>query len=156
MCAANFGEFCSIVGQEATEKLLVRNNPYLGSCKGKLTEFLILKNKSDRIYERSLLWTRCNCLLWLCVSKMPKFFDLCSDSLWGIRKACAECFMTVSNSTSPEVRRAKLSPLFISLISDQSRWVRYVYLKKIYIYLTKHEVLKCLCHSELKSFLPLL
>lgn len=55
---------------------------------------------------------------------MPKFFDLCSDSLWGIRKACAECFMMVSNSTSPEVRRAKLSPLFISLISDQSRWVR--------------------------------
>uniref|UniRef100_A0A3Q3VRU5 Uncharacterized protein n=1 Tax=Mola mola TaxID=94237 RepID=A0A3Q3VRU5_MOLML len=70
VCAANFGEFCSIVGQEATEKLLVRN------------------------------------------------------SLWGIRKACAECFMMVSNSTSPEVRRAKLSPLFISLISDQSRWVR--------------------------------
>lgn len=24
VCAANFGEFCSIVGQEATEKLLVR------------------------------------------------------------------------------------------------------------------------------------
>uniref|UniRef100_A0A668A621 Uncharacterized protein n=1 Tax=Myripristis murdjan TaxID=586833 RepID=A0A668A621_9TELE len=55
---------------------------------------------------------------------MSKFFDLCSDSLWGIRKACAECFMIVSNSTSPEVRRTKLSPLFISLISDQSRWVR--------------------------------
>lgn len=55
---------------------------------------------------------------------MSKFFDLCSDSLWGIRKACAECFMMVSNSTSPEVRRSKLSPLFISLISDQSRWVR--------------------------------
>nr|XP_020449922.1 serine/threonine-protein phosphatase 4 regulatory subunit 1 [Monopterus albus] len=55
---------------------------------------------------------------------MPKFFDLCSDSLWGIRKACAECFMVVSNCTSPGVRRTKLSPLFISLISDQSRWVR--------------------------------
>ncbi|XP_036427330.1 serine/threonine-protein phosphatase 4 regulatory subunit 1 [Colossoma macropomum] len=77
VCAANFGEFCSIVGQEATEKQL-----------------------------------------------MPKFFDLCSDSLWGIRKACAECFMVVSNCTSPEVRRTKLSPLFINLISDQSRWVR--------------------------------
>ncbi|KAK2889538.1 hypothetical protein Q8A67_014913 [Cirrhinus molitorella] len=77
VCAANFGEFCSIVGQEATEKLL-----------------------------------------------MPKFFDLCSDSLWGIRKACAECFMVVSNCTSAEVRRTKLSPLFINLISDQSRWVR--------------------------------
>uniref|UniRef100_A0A8C5BU52 Putative WW-binding domain-containing protein n=1 Tax=Gadus morhua TaxID=8049 RepID=A0A8C5BU52_GADMO len=58
------------------------------------------------------------------LSQMPKFFDLCSDSLWGIRKACAECFMVVSNCTSPEVRRTKLSPLFINLISDQSRWVR--------------------------------
>uniref|UniRef100_A0A8C1HP39 Phosphatase 2A Regulatory Subunit A helical domain-containing protein n=1 Tax=Cyprinus carpio carpio TaxID=630221 RepID=A0A8C1HP39_CYPCA len=77
VCAANFGELCSIAGQEATEKLL-----------------------------------------------MPKFFDLCSDSLWGIRKACAECFMVVSNCTNPEVRRTKLSPLFINLISDQSRWVR--------------------------------
>ncbi|XP_051996771.1 serine/threonine-protein phosphatase 4 regulatory subunit 1-like isoform X2 [Xyrauchen texanus] len=77
VCAANFGEFSSIVGHEATEKLL-----------------------------------------------MPKFFDLCSDSLWGIRKACAECFMVVSNCTSAEVRRTKLSPLFIILISDQSRWVR--------------------------------
>ncbi|MBN3288530.1 PP4R1 phosphatase, partial [Polyodon spathula] len=55
---------------------------------------------------------------------IAKFFELCSDSVWGIRKACAECFMTVSNSTSPEVRRTKLSPLFISLISDPSRWVR--------------------------------
>lgn len=35
VCAANFGEFCSIVGQEATEKLLVRNHPHLDSCKCK-------------------------------------------------------------------------------------------------------------------------
>ena len=28
VCAANFGEFCSIVGQEATEKLLVRDLIY--------------------------------------------------------------------------------------------------------------------------------
>lgn len=31
--------------------------------------------------------------------------------------------MVVSNCTSAEVRRTKLSPLFINLISDQSRWV---------------------------------
>lgn len=29
VCAANFGEFCSIVGQEATEKLLVRLHHYV-------------------------------------------------------------------------------------------------------------------------------
>ncbi|XP_074868188.1 serine/threonine-protein phosphatase 4 regulatory subunit 1-like isoform X5 [Carettochelys insculpta] len=55
---------------------------------------------------------------------IPKFFELCSDSVWGMRKACAECFMAVSYTTSPEVRRSKLSPLFISLISDPCRWVR--------------------------------
>uniref|UniRef100_A0A4W3J881 Serine/threonine-protein phosphatase 4 regulatory subunit 1-like n=1 Tax=Callorhinchus milii TaxID=7868 RepID=A0A4W3J881_CALMI len=55
---------------------------------------------------------------------IPRFFQLCSDSVWGIRKACAECFMSVSCSVSPEIRRTKLSPLFINLISDPSRWVR--------------------------------
>eukprot|EP00061_Rhincodon_typus_P018439 g47608.t1 len=55
---------------------------------------------------------------------IPRFFQLCSDNVWGIRKACAECFMAVSCSVSPEVRRTKLSPLFINLISDPSRWVR--------------------------------
>uniref|UniRef100_A0A8C4S5Y1 Serine/threonine-protein phosphatase 4 regulatory subunit 1-like n=1 Tax=Erpetoichthys calabaricus TaxID=27687 RepID=A0A8C4S5Y1_ERPCA len=55
---------------------------------------------------------------------IAKFFELCSDTVWGVRKACAECFMTVSNCASAEVRRTKLSPLFINLISDPSRWVR--------------------------------
>ncbi|XP_077729844.1 serine/threonine-protein phosphatase 4 regulatory subunit 1-like isoform X4 [Canis aureus] len=55
---------------------------------------------------------------------IPKFFELCSDNIWGMRKACAECFMAVSYSASPEVRRAQLSPLFIRLISDPCRWVR--------------------------------
>ncbi|XP_013931511.1 PREDICTED: serine/threonine-protein phosphatase 4 regulatory subunit 1-like isoform X2 [Thamnophis sirtalis] len=55
---------------------------------------------------------------------IPKFFELCSDNIWGMRKACAECFMAVSCTVSPEVRRTKLSPLFIGLISDPCRWVR--------------------------------
>uniref|UniRef100_A0A667G8X4 Serine/threonine-protein phosphatase 4 regulatory subunit 1-like n=1 Tax=Lynx canadensis TaxID=61383 RepID=A0A667G8X4_LYNCA len=55
---------------------------------------------------------------------IPKFLELCSDNVWGMRKACAECFMAVSYNASPEVRRAQLSPLFIRLISDPCRWVR--------------------------------
>ncbi|XP_042562843.1 serine/threonine-protein phosphatase 4 regulatory subunit 1 isoform X2 [Clupea harengus] len=77
VCAANFGDICSVVGGDATEELL-----------------------------------------------LPRFFQLCSDNVWGVRKACAECFMCVSSATSPEVRRTKLSSLFINLISDPSRWVR--------------------------------
>ncbi|XP_068422172.1 serine/threonine-protein phosphatase 4 regulatory subunit 1-like [Eschrichtius robustus] len=53
---------------------------------------------------------------------LPKFFELCSDNAWGMRKACAECFVAVSRNTSPEGRRARLSPLFITLISDPCRW----------------------------------
>uniref|UniRef100_A0A8D2Q582 Putative WW-binding domain-containing protein n=1 Tax=Varanus komodoensis TaxID=61221 RepID=A0A8D2Q582_VARKO len=58
------------------------------------------------------------------ICSIPKFFELCSDTVWGMRKACAECFMAVSYTISAEVRRSKLSPLFISLISDPCRWVR--------------------------------
>merc|ERR1719458_2095610 len=43
---------------------------------------------------------------------------------WGVRKACADVFMPVSCVCSPTVRQAELSPLFINLLSDQSRWVR--------------------------------
>lgn len=60
----------------------------------------------------------------LCSEQLPRFFQLCSDNVWGVRKACAECFMAVSCATSQEVRRTKLSTLFINLISDPSRWVR--------------------------------
>nr|XP_033819600.1 serine/threonine-protein phosphatase 4 regulatory subunit 1-like isoform X2 [Geotrypetes seraphini] len=55
---------------------------------------------------------------------IPKFLELCTDSVWGMRKACAECFMAVSYTASGEIRRMKLSPLFINLISDPCRWVR--------------------------------
>ncbi|XP_062057343.1 serine/threonine-protein phosphatase 4 regulatory subunit 1 isoform X3 [Lepus europaeus] len=55
---------------------------------------------------------------------LPRFFQLCSDNVWGVRKACAECFMAVSCATCQEIRRTKLSALFINLISDPSRWVR--------------------------------
>ncbi|XP_030068540.1 serine/threonine-protein phosphatase 4 regulatory subunit 1 isoform X2 [Microcaecilia unicolor] len=58
------------------------------------------------------------------VRKIPKFLELCTDSVWGMRKACAECFMAVSYTASGEIRRTKLSPLFINLISDPCRWVR--------------------------------
>uniref|UniRef100_A0A2K5YCK0 Serine/threonine-protein phosphatase 4 regulatory subunit 1 n=1 Tax=Mandrillus leucophaeus TaxID=9568 RepID=A0A2K5YCK0_MANLE len=76
VCAANFGDICSVVGQQATEEML-----------------------------------------------LPRFFQLCSDNVWGVRKACAECFMAVSCATCQEIRRTKLSALFINLISDPSRWV---------------------------------
>ena len=55
--------------------------------------------------------------------QLPKFYYLCEDGVWGVRKACAECFMTVSSSCSPVVRKSELSGLFVNLLCDQSRWV---------------------------------
>lgn len=43
--------------------------------------------------------------------------------MWGVRKACAEVFMGVSCACSLPTRKNKLSPLFVSLLTDQSRWV---------------------------------
>merc|ERR1719264_1236570 len=45
-------------------------------------------------------------------------------AVWGVRKACADVFMPVSCVCSPTVRQTELSPLFINLLRDQSRWVR--------------------------------
>merc|ERR1712241_1431843 len=42
----------------------------------------------------------------------------------GVRKACADVFMPVSCVCSPSVRKSELSPLFVNLLRDQSRWVR--------------------------------
>ncbi|KAL3208119.1 hypothetical protein MRX96_009711 [Rhipicephalus microplus] len=42
----------------------------------------------------------------------------------GVRKACAEVFMPVSCVCSLTTRRSSLAPLFLSLLDDQSRWVR--------------------------------
>ena len=50
------------------------------------------------------------------------FFSLCEDDVWGVRKACAEVFMPLSCVCSPAVRQYELSPLFVNLLRDQSRY----------------------------------
>ena len=57
------------------------------------------------------------------LQQLQKYYYLCEDSVWGVRKACVECFMQVSVVCSPEIRRTELSQMFINLIYDQSRWV---------------------------------
>ncbi|XP_069740928.1 serine/threonine-protein phosphatase 4 regulatory subunit 1 isoform X2 [Narcine bancroftii] len=110
-------KMASILTSEITERLL-------------LFRFCELCNDGKLFHVRKVCATNfgdiCNTVGQEATEKymIPRFFQLCSDNVWGIRKACAECFMAVSCSVSPEVRRAQLSPLFINLISDPSRWVR--------------------------------
>lgn len=52
------------------------------------------------------------------------FAHLCQDGVWGVRKACAETFMGVSGLCVKSVRYQTLSPLFVGLLCDKSRWVQ--------------------------------
>jgi serine/threonine-protein phosphatase 4 regulatory subunit 1 len=56
--------------------------------------------------------------------QLPRFVDLCEDEIWGVRKACAEVFMSVSCVCTLQTRKQNLAPLFTNLLVDQSRWVR--------------------------------
>ncbi|KAH0617817.1 hypothetical protein JD844_016435 [Phrynosoma platyrhinos] len=84
---------------------------------------MVGKDITERLILPRFCEMCCDCRMFH-VRKLPRFFQLCADNVWGVRKACAECFMAVSCATSQEIRRTKLSTLFINLISDPSRWVR--------------------------------
>ena len=60
----------------------------------------------------------------LCCFQLEKFYTLCQDELWGVRKACAEVFMSISRVVSQSKRRQDLGVLFVNLLQDESRWVR--------------------------------
>ena len=54
---------------------------------------------------------------------VPHLLTLSQDSVWGVRKACAEVYTDVSNNCSMTIRRNHLAPKFIMLLADPSRWV---------------------------------
>ena len=56
--------------------------------------------------------------------QLPRFVDLCADEIWGVRKACAEVFMSVSCACTLQTRKQSLAPVFAKLLDDPSRWVR--------------------------------
>ena len=63
-------------------------------------------------------------LLKLGFRQLDKFYALCQDELWGVRKACAEVFMSLSRVISAGKRRTELGTIFVHLLQDESRWVR--------------------------------
>jgi serine/threonine-protein phosphatase 4 regulatory subunit 1 len=58
---------------------------------------------------------------------LPQFRNLCQDSIWGVRKSCADVFVPVAIVVSNRIRKQLLSPLFVNLLCDQSRWVCITY-----------------------------
>lgn len=49
---------------------------------------------------------------------------MCSDDVYGVRKACAEVITYVSCASSLGIRKELLTPAFVKLLQDESRWVR--------------------------------
>lgn len=55
---------------------------------------------------------------------VPHLVSLSQDSVWGVRKACAEVFTEVSYNCCMATRRNHLAPIFTHLLQDASRWVQ--------------------------------
>jgi serine/threonine-protein phosphatase 4 regulatory subunit 1 len=55
---------------------------------------------------------------------LPVFLNLCKDDIWGVRKACAENIVAISEGISSEARSQQLVAAFKALSEDASRWVR--------------------------------
>eukprot|EP00116_Pleurobrachia_bachei_P001346 sb/3461608/ len=55
---------------------------------------------------------------------LPALQLLCGDTIWGVRKACAEGFTIISEGVSQRARVQILTPLFLRLLDDTSRYVK--------------------------------
>ena len=55
---------------------------------------------------------------------LPIYLNLCKDEIWGVRKACAENLIAISEFITPEARSSSLVSAFKALSEDASRWVR--------------------------------
>ena len=61
------------------------------------------------------------------------FLNLCKDEVWGVRKACADVFTDVSYASIQSTRREKLTPPFLLLLNDPSRWVRQLIITHVHV-----------------------
>lgn len=55
---------------------------------------------------------------------LPIYVNLTKDEIWGVRKACAENMISVSEHITPQARASSLVNVFKALSEDASRWVR--------------------------------
>lgn len=56
-------------------------------------------------------------------TQLPLFLKLCKDEVWGVRKACADVFPDISLACNLGTRHDRLTPSYLKLLHDESRWV---------------------------------
>lgn len=52
------------------------------------------------------------------------YVNLCKDSVWTVRKSCAEVIVSIACCVPVELRRTTLSDILASHLEDESKWVR--------------------------------
>eukprot|EP00736_Rhodelphis_marinus_P004784 Rmarinus@m.2801 len=55
---------------------------------------------------------------------LDAFVHLSRDKIWGVRKACAQAIVSVSECCTEEVRHERLTNIMMRMLEDVSRWVR--------------------------------
>ncbi len=55
---------------------------------------------------------------WTDLGQVPLFVRMADDEIWGVRKACAESLVSLSQAVSPSHRTEKLVPIFEKLAED--------------------------------------
>jgi len=65
-----------------------------------------------------------------CSQLLQIYMTLCTDDIWGVRKACVEHICEVSRAVSPTVRK-QLADTFTKLADDSSRWVKVGAMQKL-------------------------
>lgn len=57
-------------------------------------------------------------------SLVGAYITLCSDSVWAVRKACADILPAMAKLATAETREAQLLPVFDHFCEDVSHWVQ--------------------------------
>ncbi|XP_060832616.1 serine/threonine-protein phosphatase 4 regulatory subunit 1-like isoform X1 [Bombus pascuorum] len=105
-----------LIGKELTEKIFL--DRYIALCEDK--EFYTRKFCASHLGELCAAVGRKTLFRKL----FPIFVDLCSDKIWGVRKACVDVMMPVSCCMTLQHRRLLLAELLATHLNDESKWVR--------------------------------
>jgi len=114
VAAQLFDELAEKLGPKATEATL--------------SEVSTLANDPSFSVRRTVAFSLSNICRVLGQAKadelvLPMYHALCKDEVWGVRKACAESIVSMSQNVSNKAR-LNLIPTFKDLSEDSSRWVR--------------------------------
>lgn len=64
-------------------------------------------------------------------SLLGAYLSLCGDTVWAVRKACADVLPDMSQLAPAHVRKAQLLPVFDKLCEDVSHWVQNAALQQL-------------------------